>query len=207
MRQNLKNILTAMLIILVLLSGFFYYKHVTDKEQFVLPLEEGADFIYTGEYITRSSQKTIRMEAPQHRIVVEREVIVDEKKRWILSFMIGEYKIHRFVLTMDENGLNILMGETRTLAIPAELKRGEKWEFNIGSQMFTGKTGAKRKIKTPAGIFNAREISFQTNTRTRITLWVHDQTGIVALNYSYIQDGSSRSEAELVLTDIKSKND
>jgi hypothetical protein len=202
MKHYTRNIMIILLSSAVLITVFFIHQYLTDTEQLVFSMTEGVNFIYEGEYITRGNQKIIRMNAPPHKLVVEREFQHEGEKRWLLSFRIGEMKLHSFILTISEEGLYFLTGDTRTLAIPAELKKGKKWRFNFGSQEVTGTAGSRKLIRTSAGSFPAREISFQTNTRSRIKIWLNDNTGIVALNYSHIYDNLTRNEAELVLAGI-----
>jgi hypothetical protein len=203
MENFVKKILTFTLVILVLVSGFFIFTYLTDEENIVFPLETGTNYIYSGNYVVRGSDRTIKMDAPEHRIVIEREFLQNNEKCWIFSLRVTDSLLHSFILSKNNEGVFLITGGTKTLIIPAQVKRGQEWNFDVGSVTITGKAGGRKKIKTARGIYNAREIFFQSNTRTRIKIWLHPEAGIVAFDYSYINDASSRNEALMILNDIK----
>ena len=100
----------------------------------------------------------------------------------------------------DENGLYWVMGKkSKFLAIPRNVKKGQKWEYKVGSREITAKVGGTRKFKTGMGEVVGREISYRGGGKSFVRLWINNDVGIIAIEFSHLSDNSSRQEAKLIL--------
>jgi hypothetical protein len=203
----IKKIAVAISIVFLIAAAFYIYFYINDTDELNIPLEVGTVYKYDGKYLTHGSQKTITMTAPEHKLIVERIIQDKGEKIYILAFWVGNQRVSAFALVRNEQGIFETSGGKRVLLIPAKVKRGQKWEFNYASSMVEAEVKRKEQIKTCQGTMNARRIFYQSQERHRVTLWVTNNVGFVAINYSYIQDGTSRAEANLCLSGIGNMKD
>lgn len=194
---------TLLLFLLFLLPGFMILLNGCgeEKDTLLLPLEKDNTFTYSGELISQSgSGKKIKMTAPKHRIVVERESERDGKKYFIIAFYQGDYRLRAMSMIQDEEGLYWVMGkEKKFLAIPRNVKKGQKWEYKVGSREIKAKAGGTRKFKTGMGELVGREIFYKSGGKSFFKIWINNDVGIIAIEFSHISDGSNRQEAKLIL--------
>ncbi len=182
------------------LAGLVYLViYLTDAGEVDIPLEEGKVFRYEGEYVSRGSQKSITMRAHPHKIVVERGFEDEGKNQFLVVFYSGDHRWHAFILMPGDDGLYMRMGKKLTMVLPRHVKRGMKWEFNHGNEVIRAQAGGVRTFDTPMGKIRAREIMYHLERRSRAAIWVNKDVGVVALYYSYLSEGASRSEANLQL--------
>lgn len=196
-------LLLAIFPILILLAG-------CAKEDVIdVPLQAGRVFVFSGKYTsTGAAGKKISMQAHPHRIVIEREFEIEGEKRYQVVFYIGDQAEFAFILTKNDQGLFHVMGrKKKTLLIPSHVKSGQTWKFQGGDQEVTGKAGGWKVLKSPYGTKEGREISLSTPRKTRIKLLFNNNTGPVALRYSYIMEGAGRSEADLYLEKVMDKEE
>lgn len=212
MKKNawLKNVLIGIVALVFMASAYYIYDYYTDTDVLDIPLAEGMTFKYDGIYLTRGTQRTIEMEAPIHRLVVEREFEFEGEKRFLLALWIADQRVHAMILTKTPEGIFWVMGRNRKIfIIPRNVKRGQKWEFDIGSRHIKASVGKEREIETGTGVYKAREIFYQSNDRTRIRLWVEKSVGIVKIDFSSLGvsgGGASREQAKLTLQEVEEKS-
>ncbi|MFP4498311.1 MAG: hypothetical protein ACLFQV_08885 [Vulcanimicrobiota bacterium] len=197
--KKIIQIAGIILLALVLIQIIIY---VTDRQALDLPLKE-AIFEYKGKYITKGSGKPITMVAPPHYIEFERVFEKDGLPHLLLAFTANQSRDFAVILVKKEDGFYLKNGKDMVLVIPREVKRGQKWEINMGSEIITARVGKSRKIETGLGQYESRELFFQNQSRARVRIWIHQDVGITALHYSYLGGGPSRNEADLVLKSIK----
>ena len=185
-------------IIIILVGLWYYFTYINDKEYISIPLKVKTAYIYKGKYITGGSQKKIEMEAPEHRIVVEREFNVSGEKRYLVSSWIGPVRAYALILYEGEDAIYVVMGKDKKIpVIPRHIHRGKKWEFDIGSRHFKGWAGKKVK-----GKYNARKIYLKSDAGTFVELGIDSNVGIVSIDYKY-RGGANFEEAKLFLKEVK----
>lgn len=202
MPRALKYIIAFAVVVILVAAAVFVLGYLNDKDELAIPLEQGKVYKYDGEYESKGSNKSIKMTAPQHRIVVERAFSVDDEERYLLVLYNGDIRWHAFIYYQDPTGFYTIQGRDKKIMIfPRFVKRGQTWKMNVGDEIITVKVEGRKKFKTPLGELWARELFFSSPQRTRIRLWINKTVGIVAIDYSYL-GGSNRNEAHLVLSGI-----
>ncbi|MCD4784503.1 MAG: hypothetical protein K8T10_11835 [Candidatus Eremiobacteraeota bacterium] len=199
-----------LLFFLFLLPGFmiFFNGCGEEKDTLLLPLEKGDTFTYSGELISKSgSGKKIKMTAPKHRIVVKREYERDGRKFFIIDIYQGDYWIMAMSMSQEEEGLCWMMGKkSKFLMIPRNVKKGQKWECKIGSREIKATVGGTRKFKTGLGELVGREIFYNSGGKSFLKIWINNDVGIIAIEFSRISDSANRQEAKLILQKCENNN-
>lgn len=199
--MNIKLLKIIIVLIILIVPSVLLFIYLNKEYTIDVPLKEGRTYIFNGKYIIKSSQKPIKFNAPEHRIVIERTFKGrDGEMKYLTALYIGSERTYAAILEKNKDGLILVMGQRRILLIPSKVKIGQKWDYKFGNEKITMRAGGNKKFNIGSTTYYGREITFQSENRTRIKIWINNKIGITAIKYSYLETGPSRQEAELTRT-------
>lgn len=193
------------IILPLLILAISLFTGCAEEDTLNVPLKTGEVHVYSGKYQSKGGiGKAITLTAPEHRTIVEREFEVDGSKRYLFTFHRGDERLIGLILTQQDDGLYAIFGHNnKHLIIPKNVKSGQSWKSESNPANIVTRVGGKKTFDTGLGKLEGREISSTTKEGNSIKLWINNTYGIIAIHYTFMVQGSNRTEADLVLKKIE----
>ncbi len=199
LKGYVRIVLPVMFVLIFLFTG------CSEEDTLNLPLKTGEVHVYSGKYKSKGGiGNTITLTAEDHRLTVEREYDSEDGKRYLVTFNRGEERLIGLILMQQDDGLYAIFAKkAKSLLLPTHVKSGQSWKNKSGSRNIVARIGGRKTFETGLGKLEGREISFTTNEGNNIKLWLNDTQGIIAIHYSFVIQGSNRTEADLILKKVE----
>lgn len=193
---SLKINIKQIIIILLLIAAAVILYLVFRKQPVTLdiPLAEGNRWEYSSVIKRKALGKEISSPPFTHFIEITGTEDVKGIRCLRLEGKIENELIAFLYLTRESDGIYQVLSDSgkKEMLIKKDAIRGDSWEFSFFNDTITMKVDGFDKKKTvPAGTFECNKLKFtgaDKNNNIRGTVWLNNNVGIVAMEYTYRAD-------------------
>ncbi|MCL5773184.1 MAG: hypothetical protein M1536_02235 [Firmicutes bacterium] len=189
------NVKQLILIFLLVAAAIFLY-FILRKQPVTLdiPLAEGNKWEYSSVIKRKALGKEISSPPFNHFIELTGTEDVKGIRCFRLEGRIENELVAFLYLTRESDGIYQVLADSgkKEIIIKKDALRGDSWEFSFFNDTITMKVDGFDKKKTvPAGTVECNKLKFtgaNKDNNIRGTVWLNNQIGIIAMEYTYRAD-------------------